>query len=84
MDKSDKVLFDAIEQRKFSSMPTDLFNKEGDPVDINGVKGYYKPFSNAPGGILTWIQGGTYIEMSSSEKNKVEMIEIAGSMKGYK
>ena len=41
-------------------------NKKGDPIT---------------GGLLNWVQDGTYVEMNSSRLSKERMLEIASSMK---
>ncbi|SMQ81026.1 protein of unknown function [Bacillus sp. OV166] len=60
------------------------------PVDINGNKGYFQEWIDSgevdkkgdtiTGGLLNWVQDGTYVEMNSSRLPKEKMLEIAGSM----
>jgi hypothetical protein len=51
-------------------------------IDINGYKGCFEAWANRPnGGLLWWIQDGTYIEMDSHSLTKTEMFKIAESMK---
>jgi hypothetical protein len=59
-------------------------------VDINGNKGYFSKWADSGkvdnngetiiGGILGWIQNGTYIDMNSSSLSEEKMLEIARSM----
>ncbi|MBH9966163.1 hypothetical protein [[Bacillus] enclensis] len=85
MDNEDNSLLLGIEQRKISDdYSGDSFQGSEETVNINGHKGYFKTFSNAAGGILTWKQEGTLVEMDSNLFNKKEMIEIANSMKVVK
>lgn len=84
INKADQVLLFGIEQSKISNMSLNYSFYNGEKVDINGEKGYFKPFINASGGILSWVQDGTYIEMDSSRKSKEEMMIIARSMKAVK
>ncbi|MFC7782931.1 DUF4367 domain-containing protein [Rossellomorea sp. GCM10028870] len=84
MDKDDKVLLVGIGQRKLSKTQSEFSFQDAETVNINGNKGYFKIYDNAPGGILTWNQEGTFVEMDSNTVNKQEMIEIAGSMKVFK
>jgi Domain of unknown function (DUF4367) len=81
MDKDDKVMFVGIGQRKSSKTQLDFSFQDVETVNINGHKGYFKAFDNAPGGILRWNQEGTFVEMDSNNVTKQEMIEIANSMK---
>lgn len=60
-------------------------------VDINGNKGYFSKWGDSgeldkngetiTGGLLRWVQDGTYVEMNSSRLAMEQMLEIAGSMK---
>nr|WP_304220267.1 DUF4367 domain-containing protein [Fredinandcohnia onubensis] len=59
-------------------------------VDINGIKGYFSSWEDSgkfddeeeiKGGLLCWIQDGTYIVMDSAEISKEMMLSIARSMK---
>jgi hypothetical protein len=60
-------------------------------VDINGRKGYYQEWAEGgqvdkndeplSGGILNWVQDGTFIEMISFSLSKEKMLEVARSMK---
>jgi hypothetical protein len=81
MDKDDNVLIVGIGQRKLSKTQSEFSIQDAEAVNINGNKGYFKPFDNAPGGILSWQQDGTFVEMDSSTITKQEMIKIANSMK---
>jgi hypothetical protein len=81
MDKNDDELLIGIGQKKISDTQQDPPFQEAESVIINGNKGYYKNFANAPGGILAWKQDGTFVEMESNTLSKIEMIKIANSMK---
>jgi hypothetical protein len=81
MDKDDKELLIGIGLKKISDTQQESSFQEGETVIINGNKGYYKNFANAPGGILAWKQDGTFVEMDSNTLSKIEMIKIAKSMK---
>lgn len=81
MDKDDKVLVVGIEQRKSSNTQPETTFQDAETVLINGIKGSFKTFENAPGGILSWKQDGTFLRMDSNTVTKQEMIEMARSMK---
>jgi hypothetical protein len=81
MDKDDKALLVGIEQRKASNTRAETTVHDAETVLINGNKGAFKTFSNAPGGILSWKQDGTFLVMDSNTATKQEMIEMARSMK---
>ncbi|MEC0347869.1 DUF4367 domain-containing protein [Peribacillus frigoritolerans] len=89
MDSDDKYLLIHIGQSMES------FNKEmninAEQVDINGNKGFFVEWGNSgeldkkgelvTGGLLRWIQEGTYVEMESSRVSRNKMLEVARSMK---
>lgn len=89
MDSEDKYLLIGIEQSKGSSNKEMNINAE--QVDINGHKGSFVEWGNCgeldkkgeivTGGLLRWIQEGTYIEMESSRVSRNKMLEVARSMK---
>jgi len=88
MDKHDEHLMIGIEQRKATNIQKKHFNTE--KVEVNGHNAYFKEWNNSgevvsgkviSGGLLYWVQEGTYIEMDSSVLNKDKMLEIANSMK---
>jgi hypothetical protein len=81
MDKDDKALLVGIEQRKASNIKAETTVQDAETVLINGNQGAFKIFSNAPGGILSWKQDGTFLVMDSNTATKQEMIEMARSMK---
>jgi hypothetical protein len=81
MDKGDKVLLVGIGQRKLSKTQSEFSIQDAETVNINGNQGYFNGFDNAPGGLLSWQQEGTFVEMDSSTITKQEMIKIANSMK---
>lgn len=59
------------------------FDLSGEPVTWNDIEGRFKSWASSQqnGGFLTWIQGDTYIEMSSVVFTREQMIEVAKSMK---
>ncbi|MGW6302337.1 DUF4367 domain-containing protein [Peribacillus butanolivorans] len=89
MDREDKYLLIGIEQSKGSSNKEMNINAE--QVDINGHKGFFLEWGNSgeldkkgelvTGGLLRWIQEGTYVEMESSRVSRNKMLEVARSMK---
>ncbi|MDM5291774.1 DUF4367 domain-containing protein [Peribacillus simplex] len=89
MDSEDKYLLIGIEQSKGSSNKEMNINAE--QVDINGHKGSFVEWGNSgeldkkgeivTGGLLRWIQEGTYIEMESPRVSRNKMLEVARSMK---
>ncbi|MGR3762907.1 DUF4367 domain-containing protein [Rossellomorea sp. NS-SX7] len=81
MNKDDTALLIGIDQRKASNTHTEPTFQDVETVMINGNKGFFKTFSNAPGGILSWRQDGTSLVMDSNTATKKEMIDIACSMK---
>ncbi|HFJ9348907.1 MULTISPECIES: DUF4367 domain-containing protein [Bacillus cereus group] len=61
---------------------------------MNGYKGYFEEWGNSgeldkkgelvTGGLLSWTQKGTYIQMNSTRISKEKMLEIARSMEAHK
>lgn len=82
---SDKMIV-GFEQMQATGI-TQPFTNGVKNIDINGNKAYFESWKNsirrkAPkGGILQWIQNGTYIQMQSSVLTENEMIKLAQSMK---
>ncbi|MFF5395861.1 DUF4367 domain-containing protein [Peribacillus butanolivorans] len=94
MDSNDKYLLIGIEQSKESSNSSKSskeMNINAEQVDINGHKGFFVEWGNSgevdnkgeiiTGGLLHWIQEGTYVEMGSSRVSRNKMLEVARSMK---
>ncbi|MFC9601392.1 DUF4367 domain-containing protein [Peribacillus butanolivorans] len=89
MDSDDKYLLINIGESKESSNKEMHINEE--QVDINGHKGFFVEWGNSgeldikgeiiTGGLLRWIQEGTYVEMHSSRVSRNKMLEVARSMK---
>ena len=89
MDSKDTKLMVAIHQRTGFPLSDDDF-PYSQQVDINGNKGYFQKLIDSgkvdkngdiiTGGLLNWIQDGTFIEMNSSRLSEEEMLEIARSM----
>lgn len=89
MDSNDTKLMVGIHQRMGFPLSDDDF-PHAQTVNINGNKGYFQEWIDSgevdkngdtiSGGLLNWIQDGTYIEMSSSRLTKERMLEIARSM----
>ncbi|PGD30192.1 DUF4367 domain-containing protein [Bacillus wiedmannii] len=69
-----------IEQRK--AHESDITSR-GTKVQINKYKGRFEAWEGGSpkGGILRWIQNGTYVEMNSSNLTKKELIQLAKSMR---
>ncbi|WP_223308697.1 DUF4367 domain-containing protein [Bacillus thuringiensis] len=90
MDSQDEHLLVGIEQRKKSSNKEEI-HPHAKQVDINGYKGYFEEWGNngeldkkgdfITGGLLSWTQTGTDIQMNSSRITKDNMLKIARSMK---
>ncbi|HDR7855455.1 TPA: DUF4367 domain-containing protein [Bacillus paranthracis] len=90
MDKKDEKLLLGIEQRKKNSNKEEL-HLHAKQVDINGYVGYLEEWGNSgeldkkgelvTGGLLSWTQKGTYIQMNSSRITKDKMLKIARSLK---
>ncbi|MEI4803700.1 DUF4367 domain-containing protein [Bacillus sp. FJAT-51639] len=90
IDNKEEHLLFGIEERKKSSTKEEI-SPNAKPVDINGYRGYFEVWGNSgeldkkseliTGGLLTWTQEGTYIQMNSSRITKDKMLEIARSMK---
>ncbi|WP_166245313.1 hypothetical protein [Paenibacillus turpanensis] len=56
--------------------------QRGELVYLNGIEARFESWANTnKGGILRWINDGTYLEMDSSRLTKTEMIDLAKSMK---
>lgn len=66
-----------IQERK--SDQKELDNSYGQPVSINGNRGYFLTSGYKDGHLLIWIQNGTFIEMDST-LSKEKMLEIAQSV----
>ena len=90
MDSKDTKLMVAIHQKRGFRLFKDDF-PYSQQVDINGNKGYFQGWADSgevdkngdtiTGGLLCWVQDGTYLEMNSSRLPKERMLEIARSMK---
>ncbi|MGG0657236.1 DUF4367 domain-containing protein [Rummeliibacillus pycnus] len=90
MDSKDTKLMVGINQGLGFPLTKDDF-PYAQQVDINGNKGYFQGWEESgevdkngdtiTGGLLRWVQDGTYVEMSSSRLSKERMLEIARSMK---
>ncbi|TDK61800.1 DUF4367 domain-containing protein [Bacillus salipaludis] len=90
MNSKDTKLMIAIHLRKGFPLSNEDF-PHSQQVDINGNKGYFHKWIDSgevdkngdtiTGGLLNWVQDGTYVEMNSSRFSKEEMLEIARSMK---
>lgn len=90
MDSKDTMLMVGIHQGLGIPLTKDDF-PYAQQVDIKGNKGYFqgceesgevdKNGDTITGGLLRWVQDGTYVEMSSSRLSKERMLEIARSMK---
>lgn len=87
-NNTDTQLMVAIHQK--AEPFTDPVSPNAESVDINGVTGSFQEWSNhngsrkgdtMTGGLLRWVQQGTYIEMHSSKLTKQKMVELARSMK---
>jgi hypothetical protein len=93
MDSNDEFLMLGINERKVSKIEIRQLEEEISneiKINVNGVKAYYKEWANSgkklngnriDGGLITWIQGDTYVEMDSSILSKDEMVEIARSVR---
>lgn len=94
MDKDDAILKVAIEQRKGHSNKRKFLSPNAEKVEINGNKAIFEAWGNSgeidvkgelvTGGLLSWIQNGTYVQMNSSRISKEMMLDIARSMKHVK
>jgi hypothetical protein len=89
MDSKDSKLMVAIYLRRGFPLSDEDF-PHSQQVDINGNKGYFQEWIDSgevdkngdtiTGGLLNWVQDGTYLEMNSSRLTKEKMLEIARSM----
>jgi hypothetical protein len=89
MDSRDTKLMVAINQRTGFPLSDDDY-PYAQQVNINGNKGYFQEWIDIgevdkngdiiTGGLLNWVQDGTYVEMSISRLTKEKMLEIASSM----
>lgn len=90
MDCNDSKLMVSIDLRRGFPLSDEDFPLS-QQVDINGNKGYFQEWIDSgnvdkngetiAGGLLNWVQDGTYVEMNSSRLPKERMLEIARSMK---
>ncbi|GLY12975.1 MULTISPECIES: DUF4367 domain-containing protein [Bacteria] len=77
-----KYIFECIQTKSNGDHP-----ENGSIVNVNHNKARFTPWAASRnnqkpvGGILTWNQNGTNIEMKSSYLTKEEMIQIAKKMK---
>lgn len=84
MSKDDTKLMVAIHQRK-SKSHSELDYTNSHRVNINGLDGYIAPWKDigqmndhgevVTGGILTWVQKGTSIELPSTKVNQECMLK---------
>ncbi|WP_034756380.1 DUF4367 domain-containing protein [Rossellomorea vietnamensis] len=93
MDSTDENLMLRIEERKVSENEIRQLEEEFSSrykINVNGVEAYYQEWANSgrklngkrmSGGLLTWIQGETYLQMDSSFLSKDEMVEMARSVR---
>lgn len=89
MDSKDTKLMVAIHLRRGFPLSDEDF-PHSQHVDIKGNKGFFQEWIDSgevdkngaiiTGGLLNWVQNGTYVEMSSSRLTKERMLEIARSM----
>ncbi len=89
MDSKDSKLMVAIDLRRGFPISDEDF-PHSQQVDINGNKGYFQEWIDSgevdkngdtiTGGLLNWVQDGTFLEMNSSRLTKEKMLEIARSM----
>jgi hypothetical protein len=89
MDSKDTKLMVAIHLRRGFPLSDEDF-PHSLQVDLNGNKGYFQEWIDSgevnkygdtiTGGLLNWVQDGTYVEMNSSRLTKARMLEIARSM----
>ncbi|MGY5343562.1 hypothetical protein ACXFAU_14045 [Paenibacillus glucanolyticus] len=57
------------------------FSERGEKIIINGSEGRFEPWANhIAGGLLRWVQDGTFIEIDSKVFTKEEMVYLAKSM----
>ncbi len=89
MDENDENLILGIEERKVSKRVISQLEEEfseGEKIKINDVPAYYQEWANGgkelngkivTGGLLTWIEDETYVQMDSSSLSKDEMVELA-------
>jgi hypothetical protein len=90
MDSKDTKMMVGIDLRMGFPLSDDDF-PSAEKVDINGNNGYFSRWGDSgkldnkgepiTGGLLRWVQDGTYVEMNSSRLPKENMLEIARSMK---
>lgn len=90
MDSKDTKLMVSIDLRSGFPLSDEDF-PHSHQVNINGNKGYFQEWIDSgnvdnngetiAGGLLNWVQDGTYVEMNSSSLPKERMLEIARSMK---
>lgn len=91
MNENDENLILGIEERKvskrvISQLEEEFSEGEKIKIKINDVPAYYQEWANGgkelngkviTGGLLTWIEDETYVQMDSSFLSKDEMVEIA-------
>lgn len=56
-------------------------SQRGEPINLNDVEARFEAWANHDkGGILRWVNDGTYLEMDSARLTKNDMIDWAKSM----
>jgi hypothetical protein len=88
--KSLQLKFGIDESKSYSSWTKDV-GKTAEKVKIKKMEGYFQKWDErvlvikgqdkVKGGLLTWVQEGTLIEMYSFHLSKRQMLKIAKSMK---
>lgn len=57
------------------------FEAQGEIIKLNGIEARFTPWGdNTLGGVLRWVQDGTYIEMDSTQLPKMDMIKMVESL----
>ncbi len=90
MNSNDTKLMVAIDLRRAYPLSDEDF-PHSQKVYINGNEGYFQEWGESgkvdkhgdtiAGGILNWVQEGTYVELRSSILSKEKMLKVARSMK---
>lgn len=91
MDSIDSDLLLAITQKDAAAAKDEIRSPKAQKVIINGHKAYFEKWGNTgklgkkgqmiTGGLLSWTQDGTYIQLHSPRISKKMMLDLARSMK---
>ncbi|MEK8127886.1 DUF4367 domain-containing protein [Paenibacillus filicis] len=81
--KKEQIEFDVRNKKSTKKIVEEdfKFDTQGEIIKLNGIEARFTPWGDHTlGGILRWVQDGTYIEMESTQLPKKDMTKIAESL----